>query len=61
MSEEEYVHTAKRAAQDYISQIRMPDEMFGPTLDRWEQIKLQLSPHTFVRMCHAFLEKEAAK
>lgn len=57
MTEEEYVHLLRRAARDYLDQIREPSDLFAPTIERWANLRDSMSTHTFVRLCDAWLEK----
>lgn len=61
MSEEEYIVALKTAAEDFISQIRQPDDGMRQTVERWEGLKLSLSAHTLRDLCDTWLASKARR
>jgi uncharacterized membrane protein YcgQ (UPF0703/DUF1980 family) len=58
MTELEYVQSLRMAARDYLSHIRLPDDGMKMACDRWWTVKGNLSAHTFVDLCDAWLERQ---
>lgn len=59
MSEEEYVHTIKVAARDYLDVLSggHPDEVGAlHAAKHWQSTKENLSPLTVIAMCDAWLQ-----
>ena len=60
MDEAAYVEHIRMRAKQYLAELSA-DSITQPTVSNWEYTKLALSPYTFIAMCDAWLEKQAAK
>ena len=56
MTEREYVETIRKAASDYIEQLRNPTSV--KAIEHWAHIKNGLSSHTVIALCDAWLAAE---
>lgn len=60
MNEREYVETIRKAAEEYLEEIHGPGPEDAKPIRRWYIMKQDLSPHTAIALCDAWLTMQEA-
>jgi hypothetical protein len=60
MTEKEYVEHIRSRAKAYIAELAPGIEISAWTIADWGNTKGALSPHTMVKLCETWLERESA-